>query len=83
MWNHRVWRHTSPVDEPTYQVKETYYNAAGDICACTEEATGAYGYTLDELKVNILRMLDAANGPVLEEEGFVFAKWDESDEEEI
>jgi len=81
MWNHRVWRHThhGADEEESFQVKETYHNKAGEICACTEDAAEAYGYTLEELKENLQRMLKATEQPALDEEGFVFAQWDLSD----
>lgn len=77
-WNHRVWR-TIRNEEEWFEVKETYYNAQGEIWGCTENPTNASGYTVDQLKENLERMLKAVNntgpGDILDTEGFKFAEW--------
>jgi hypothetical protein len=78
-WNHRVWR-TIHNEEECFEVKETYYNANGEICGCTENPVNAFGYTPYQLQENLERMLTAVikSGPedILETEGFKFAEWD-------
>lgn len=88
MWNNRVWKTTHTCGdeiEEVYSIKETYYNSAGDICACTEQPAEARGYSLAELKENLERMLRVASMEevdVINEDGFVFAPFELCGEED-
>jgi hypothetical protein len=78
MWNHRVWR-TTYNEEVCYEVKETYYNASGQICGCTEEAYKVYGYSFIEMKETLARITklleNTEESDILDTEGFIFAEW--------
>lgn len=76
-WNYRVW-HTyyEPTEEDFFEVKETYYNSSGEICACTESASSPSGCTQEELKESLQHMTDAMDEAIIETQGFVFAQFD-------
>ena len=86
-WNHRVWKCTSPCEE-FLVVKETYCNDKGEICGCTDEPLDFFAYNLDEMLVLLDRVQKATEAAVLdsslilEEEGFVFAPWNDFEEDE-
>lgn len=82
-FNHRVWKRTYKRlhdTETFYSIRETYYNEAGEICACTEHPAEAQGETLEELKENLGRMLRAVENSfgdvILDYDNFKFADWD-------
>ena len=81
-WNHRIWRCTSSC-ETFLTVKETYYNAKGEICGCTDDPLDFFAYNLDEMLVLLDRVQKATEAAVLdsslilEDEGFVFAPWND------
>ena len=77
-WNHRMWHEITPQGESIYTVRETFYNAAGNICATTMEAAKALGYTQGELVETLERMLKAAREQdALEEDKIKFEAWDD------
>ena len=68
-WNYRIIKEVVPgfgeelVD--AYGVHEVYYDAEGKPTMCSE-AIQPYGETLDELKVDLERMMEAFEKPVLD-----------------
>lgn len=84
-WNHRVWKETLPEGsfEPVrYSIRETYYNDAGEVCACTELAAMAETYqiegdseqdSLNVLTQKLAMLAKATEHPILDYDNFVFA----------
>ena len=63
-WNYRVFRHKYPgtVKEVLYELRETYYDKDGKICAwdASEEPSSATGESVEELiEVLELQLRDA------------------------
>jgi hypothetical protein len=65
-WNHRIIRRNGR----DLAIHEVYYNEAGDPDMVTNDATGIYGETIDELRETLQRMLRALDTPILEYESF-------------
>ena len=79
-WNYRVWG-DSFGDETWYEIRETYYNAKGQVSACSDMADSAQGETIEELRQSVQKMLDSIDAvlhgvghEVLGMDGFEFAK---------
>lgn len=51
---------------PHYEIHEVYYNEDGTFQSWTSDWLAPYGETLDELRSDLLRMLEASEKPVLE-----------------
>lgn len=77
-WNYRIVKRAYVYDdgekEWEFSIRETYYNDAGEITAFSAEPRALTGETLEYLKENLERCLRAIEKPILEEDGFVFAK---------
>lgn len=70
-WNHRVLRHVKN-GEILFAIHEVYYDENNNPHSCTAEPVYALGYdTLDNLALDLQRMLDACKKPVLDYEPFV------------
>lgn len=87
-WNHRVVRKVfhkgTENEEEQYSIREVFYNDAGEIFAFTENPIGLACETPEALREYIQWCLQALDKPILEEDGFVFAKDDyEINEDEI
>ena len=65
-WNHRVTKAT--VDgETVYEIREVYYDLPdSDGIGWTQNASTPYGQTLDELRTDLQRMLEALDKPVID-----------------
>ena len=72
-WNYRVWKDVFD-GEDFFSIKETYYNDAGEITACTTDAVNPSGGTFLELDEDLQHFLGAMCKPVLVTDGFVFAQ---------
>ena len=65
-WNYRVIKHIdAQSDETSFQIHEVYYSEIGEIEAWTETAVEPYGETIESLKWEIRRFLEATEKPVL------------------
>lgn len=65
-WNYRIMRHTDAFGRQFFAIHEAYYNDHGEVGAWTEEAVGAYGETLEELRDDLEKMIRALDYPVIE-----------------
>lgn len=66
-WNHRVVKVTEG-DELFYGIHEAYYHKGeGEPYAWTDEPVAPIGETLDELRIELERMLAALDKPVIEQ----------------
>lgn len=82
-WNNRVWKNTDANGNASYGVFETFYNDAGEICGATQEPSLPIGETTAELKNTLVRMLNCLSHPLLDGDGFVFAKYCEDSVEAV
>jgi hypothetical protein len=64
-WNHRITVQTIDAGEQLYEVREVYYHDDGSVASWTGAPIDACGYTLDEVRATLHRMLDACDKPVL------------------
>jgi hypothetical protein len=75
-WNYRLVKLNTPHGD-YFEVREVYYNDAGEPCAMTERAVGFGGETPEEaIKALKLALRDAENRPVFEPP----EKWADFDE---
>lgn len=72
-WNYRVWR-VEDYGTDLYEIRETFYNDAGEITACTEEAIGVYSDTIDGVEAQLEMMCKAIEKDALVLDGFKFAE---------
>jgi hypothetical protein len=79
-WNYRLCKQTYKnevgYDEVFYEIREAYYNKAGEICAVTERAQSVYGETIDGVKQCLEWMQVALQKDIIDLDTFVFAKQD-------
>ena len=69
VWNHRVFRTTTPGGTDWYDIREVYYNRVGGRPdSYTAEAIAPGGETIEELRENLQYMLNALDHPVLDKE---------------
>jgi hypothetical protein len=67
-WNHRVLKHEDK-DLPYYQIHEVYYED-GKPTSCTKDGVLTWGESLDDLKWQLQKMLEALDNPVLNYDDF-------------
>ena len=69
-WNHRVVRYETRnlFGDPDvgYAIHEVFYDNEGNIKAMTSDAVKPWGDTKDELRLELMRMLEALNKPDLD-----------------
>jgi len=69
-WNHRVVRYQTRnlFGDPDvgFAIHEVYYDKDGNVQAMTSEAVRPWGDTKDELRLELMRMLEALNKPDLD-----------------
>jgi hypothetical protein len=69
-WNHRVVKYETRnlFGDPDvgYAIHEVFYDGEGNIRGMTSDSVKPWGDTKDELRLELLRMLDALNKPDLE-----------------
>jgi hypothetical protein len=70
-WNYRVIKSHLPNGEEEFGIHEVYYDENGNPSMTTERAIAAYGETLDELRADVQRQLEALSKPVLTMDDFV------------
>lgn len=63
-WNYRVTKQVF-ADETVYSIREVYYGKKGQL-GWTETDIAASGGTLDEVRGELIRMLEATLKPVLD-----------------
>jgi hypothetical protein len=93
-WNYRICKKThnqgEEWEEVLYEIKEAYYNDAGEVWAVTENGATILGNDIDEIKSTIEKIRQALSRPVIDLDNFSFAKsetvddginWDEVDTE--
>ena len=67
MWNHRVMRHKeADGDDDWYQIHEVYYKNNREVKNYTEGGISPGGHTLDELRDELIRMLEATEKEILD-----------------
>lgn len=84
-WNYRLCKSTykdNDYEEVGYEIKEVYYNKAGQVWAVTENRVGVFGETVEEAKRCFEKMNRAFEEDVLDMDTLVFAKADFEGEEE-
>lgn len=69
-WNHRVVKYTDGEGTTHFGVHEVYYDKEGRPSMYTESAMSPYGETLEELQLDLERMLGALTKPVLTDDDF-------------
>jgi hypothetical protein len=71
MWNHRVVREVYRPDtiheEVGYTIRETYYEDDGKPSTITRDPIAAYGESLEVLKWELQKMLEACDKAILDE----------------
>jgi hypothetical protein len=78
-WNYRVCKKTYQghnYEEVSYEVREVYYNKAGEITGVIDKATYLYGESPEELKEVLKRMEHALTKDIVDLDTLVFAKHD-------
>lgn len=71
-WNYRVFQHTQDgVD--SFEVHEVYYDEEGRPHSYMESASQPFGETPEELRADLLYMLEALEKPVLTTAAFRLA----------
>lgn len=65
-WNYRVIKSKDGEDD-YYQVHSIYYNDNSEISAKSLHAAKAGGNTLEELRSDLQRMLEALDKPIIDE----------------
>jgi hypothetical protein len=69
-WNHRVIKYQTRnlFGDPDvgYAIHEVFYNNNGEVQGMTAEAVRPWGDTKDELRLELMRMLEALNKPDLD-----------------
>lgn len=76
-WNYRVVRSRSELEnEYYYSIREVYYNDKNEIVGISSESQKPIGNSLEELQVNIERMLKACEKDVLIEDEIHYGDWD-------
>jgi hypothetical protein len=78
-WNYRVCKSTyttENVSEVSFDIREVYYNKAGDITALTENAIGVVGEDIDAIKFVLEKMQLALSKDVVDLDTIIFAKYD-------
>ena len=73
-WNYRVVKSTNEHGETWYQVHEAFYNDNGDLALITKDPVSPAGESLEELKLDLERMIEDSQHPVLEAGKIQFAK---------
>lgn len=80
-WNYRVThRPKSPLEG--YQIREIYYNAAGDIILYSTDGITPFGDLPEELEVDMNYMVDAFNSDIvnLDNVDYLLSVKDETEE---
>jgi len=68
-WNYRVVRALdSETGQLSFTIREVYYDKTGAPYNMTQEGMLAYGETFDELRIDLMRQVEALDRPVLEDE---------------
>ena len=65
-WNYRLVRHTAEQGQVWFEIHECYYNKDGTISAWTEDPCHPSGETVEELRSDLERMMQALDYPVIE-----------------
>lgn len=65
-WNYRVFRCAEPGDEPYYEIRETHYDAAGNVNGWTETGSAAMGETFRSLINDLAWQIASLNKPILD-----------------
>jgi hypothetical protein len=63
-WNYRVFKTTEDGVE-SFDIHEVYYDKSGKPRSFTENPCRPYGHSVEELKADLIYMLEAVNLPVL------------------
>ena len=64
-WNYRILKHSPQPDMTYYTVHECYYTDDGSENGYTENPVWAAGGTIEELRADLTRMLQALDRPVI------------------
>lgn len=73
-WDHRVLRRYADINgEPTpfYTIHEVYYNSDGTVMGYIENEKSPYGESVDELRADCWRFMEACTKPVIDEKNLV------------
>ena len=69
-WNHRVMKHEkADGGDDWYQIHEVYYNSKREPDGWTKNGIAPGGSTLEELRDELIRMLEATEKEILDYEG--------------
>lgn len=66
-FNYRVFRKQDALGNDYFEIHEVYYNEEGKVIGLTAKPKTPFGYTKEELKENLERMLAALDNPIWEE----------------
>ena len=65
-WNHRVMKHEkADGDDDWYQIHEVYYDSKREPGSWTKEGIAPGGNTLEELRDELIKMLEATEKEIL------------------
>lgn len=67
-WNYRMLRHTHGPGEEWLAIHEVYYDEKGNVVTWTEDPSQPIGDTVDDLRWDLEKMLQALDHPVIEVE---------------
>jgi hypothetical protein len=84
-WNYRLCKTTYTDDlisEVNYEIREVYYNKAGGIWGVSENPSGVYGDTIEQIMSVMNKMSDAVKKEIVDLDTLKFDKPD-SDEHDI
>jgi len=68
-WNYRVFKKSDVDGMEYYEIHEVYYDEEGKIEGWTEACVSPAGLSEDELKRDLLNMLEAFGEPAMDEAG--------------
>ena len=72
MWNHRVMKHEkADGDDDWYQIHEVYYDSKREPDSWTKEGIKPGGNTLEDLRDELIRMLEATEKEILDYESTI------------
>jgi len=67
MWDHRVMRQEkADGDDDWYQIHEVHYDSKREVNGYTKNGITAGGHTLEELRDELIRMLEATEKEILD-----------------
>jgi hypothetical protein len=68
--NYRVMKMLSVGEIEEYEIRRVHYDEEGKVAKCTKKPVTPRGHTLEDLRADLMRMLEACLHPALDAERF-------------